>query len=238
MQLELNYRVSSAEVRRYLGYLPGQTEESARVDQLIEQTTAAVGERAHPRGMIRTCFLNDLPDLGLALCGSDVLLSSRDLSALLSGCSLVSLLIVTLGQQVDEYVSDLLAEGQYAAAAVADAIGSDAAEQAMAQLNEHLRQAAAALGSGLTRRFSPGYGDVPLTLQRDLLHLLEADSIGVRLTGSHLMVPRKSITALLGWREGACVDDDSSGKCADCQQRDCQFRHDLTELDQKRRVNR
>lgn len=236
MQQELGYRVNPAEVRRYLGYQLGQTEESAQVNQLIEQTISAVGGRARPRGLVKTCFVNELPGGVLALGGSNLLLSSRDLSRLLSECTLVSLLVVTLGPQVDGYVGDLLARGQYAAAAVADAVGSDAAEQAMMQLDDRLRQAAAELGFGLTRRFSPGYGDLPLEVQRDLLRLLAAESIGVQLTESNLMVPQKSITALLGWRAGACGDG-AAHKCADCQKPDCRFRRGPEESDPKEKVN-
>lgn len=236
MQQELDYRVNPDEVRRYLGYQLGQTEESARVNQLIEQTISTVGERACPRGIIRTCFLSELPGGQFALPGGELCLSSGDLTELLAGCSLISLLVVTLGQQVDDYVSDLLSQGLYTAAAVADAIGSDAAEQAMEQLDDRLRQAAADLGFGLTRRFSPGYGDVSLRLQRDLLRLLAAESIGVHLTKSDLMVPQKSITALLGWRAGACADDDSN-KCAVCQKHDCRFRHSAEESNRKEKVD-
>ncbi len=236
MKHKLDYQVNQAEVRRYLGYQSGQTEKSDRVDQLINRSISAVGERAEPRGIVKTCFRNELPGGVLALPGSDLLLSSRDLAELLAGCSLVSLLVVTLGQQVDDYVSDLLSTGQYAAAAVADAIGSDAAEQAMVLLDGKLRQAAVALGFGLTRRFSPGYGDVPLELQRDLLRLLEAKSIGVRLTESNLMVPQKSVTALLGWRAGACADNDSD-KCTACQKHDCRFRRRPGDCDQREKVN-
>jgi len=237
LQQELDYRVNPAEVRRYLGYQLGQTEESAEVSQLIEQTISAVGRRAQPRGLVKTCFVNELPRGVLALCGSDFLLSSRDLSRLLSGCTLVSLLAVTLGPQVDDYIGDLLARGQYAAAAVADAVGSDAAEQAVMQLDDKLRQAAADLGFGLTRRFSPGYGDLPLEVQRDLLRSLAAESIGVHLTKSNLMVPQKSITALLGWKAGACADGNGH-KCFDCRKHDCRFRRGPEESDPKEKVNR
>lgn len=51
----------------------------------------------------------------------------------------------------------------------------------------------------LTDRFSPGYGDLPLKHQPEVLRLLEAQKrLGINLTSSGLMIPRKSVTAIMG----------------------------------------
>ena len=53
----------------------------------------------------------------------------------------------------------------------------------------------------MTPRFSPGYGDLPIELQRDFLTLLDASrKIGLTATESSMLVPSKSITALIGIR--------------------------------------
>ena len=53
----------------------------------------------------------------------------------------------------------------------------------------------------LKPRFSPGYGDVPLTLQKDIFTLLDCPrKIGLTLNASMLMSPTKSVTALIGIR--------------------------------------
>ena len=51
-----------------------------------------------------------------------------------------------------------------------------------------------------TMRFSPGYGEWPLKAQEKLLPLVEADKIGVTLTDTDIMIPRKSVSAIIGWR--------------------------------------
>ena len=54
-------------------------------------------------------------------------------------------------------------------------------------------------GYFVTGRFSPGYGDLPIDLQRDLLALCDAPRrIGLSATPSNLLTPGKSVTALLG----------------------------------------
>ena len=53
-------------------------------------------------------------------------------------------------------------------------------------------------GCSFPFRFSPGYGDLPLELQGELLHLLDAPrKIGLCASASHILTPRKSVTAIL-----------------------------------------
>lgn len=55
------------------------------------------------------------------------------------------------------------------------------------------------LGSRCHKRFSPGYGAVPLSVQRHFFELLQCEKhIGVCLTDSFLMTPTKSVTAFIG----------------------------------------
>ncbi len=47
-------------------------------------------------------------------------------------------------------------------------------------------------------RFSPGYGDLPLKMQKDILALLDANlKIGLSMTDSYLLTPTKSVTAIV-----------------------------------------
>ena len=51
----------------------------------------------------------------------------------------------------------------------------------------------------LTSRFSCGYGDLPLALQREIFPALQVTKhIGVTLTEGDLMMPTKSVTAIVG----------------------------------------
>ena len=51
----------------------------------------------------------------------------------------------------------------------------------------------------LTDRFSPGYGDLPLSLQKDLCTALDAQRrLGIYVNESMLMTPQKSVTAIIG----------------------------------------
>ena len=57
-------------------------------------------------------------------------------------------------------------------------------------------------GETLVPRYSPGFGDFPLSAQREILSVLDAArAIGVSLTDTLLMVPSKSVSAVIGVKE-------------------------------------
>ena len=57
-------------------------------------------------------------------------------------------------------------------------------------------------GETLVQRYSPGYGTFPLAAQRTLLAILDAPrTVGVSLTDALLMVPSKSVSAVIGVRK-------------------------------------
>ena len=78
-------------------------------------------------------------------------------------------------------------------------LASALAEQMADAAEGQLRQWAAEQRLFLTGRFSPGYGDWPISLQPLLAETLDtARQIGLYVTDTYLMTPRKSVTALLG----------------------------------------
>ncbi len=71
-------------------------------------------------------------------------------------------------------------------------------------------------------RFSPGYGDCPLTVQTQIFKwLCPQTRIGLTLNGSLLMSPSKSVTAIVGLKEGK---GKPQAPCADCAKSECDFR--------------
>ena len=80
-----------------------------------------------------------------------------------------------------------------------DALGSALAEQAADAAEAELRQWAAREEKYLTGRFSPGYGDWPITVQPKVAAVLDtARRAGICVLNTNLMTPRKSVTAILG----------------------------------------
>lgn len=118
------------------------------------------------------------------------LVKGNDLTRHLTGCEEVVLFAVTLGAGADR----ALRRAQMGSVAMAAAMA-----EAAAQAHALLRRSARERGLWLTQRFSPGYGDCPLSLQPALLRLLDAPrAIGLTATKDDLLLPRKSVTAICG----------------------------------------
>ena len=131
--------------------------------------------------------------------GSDVDLSfvrveSRDLACNLASCDRVVVFAATVGLDIDRAIARAALTSP-ARALCYDAIGAERIEALCDALNCQITAAA-----GKTRpRFSPGYGDLPIELQRDIFTVLDCPrTIGLTLNGSLLMSPQKSVTAIVG----------------------------------------
>jgi len=116
----------------------------------------------------------------------------------LSGMSGATLLVATLGKDVDSIISEREKEGDTIGSFFMDGIASELVEFFVRCIDNDLRGQKGELGG---TRISPGYGDLPLCLNEWMIGELGAGRIGITFVeGSYQLVPRKSISALIGWR--------------------------------------
>ena len=138
--------------------------------------------------------LFDVVTVGDTVTVGPIQVNSRTLSGAFSDCRRAILLAATVGARFDRL---LVREGKLspARALLFEAIG---AERVEALLNAFERYVTPSLGA-LSRRVSPGYGDLPLPLQKEIFPLLDCERrLGLTLTESLLMSPKKSVTAFIG----------------------------------------
>ena len=130
---------------------------------------------------------------------------------------------MTLGPGVDVQIKRA-GIGDVAAQAATDALASTLAEQVCDQAEEKLRALAREENLYLTGRYSPGYGDWPITVQPRIAALLDTPKrIGLYVTDTFLMLPRKSVTAVMGLSD-VPVTGKRAG-CAHCALREkCEYR--------------
>ena len=125
--------------------------------------------------------------------------ASRHLRRHLEGCAEILLFACTAGSEIDRRINreKLVSPVR---GLLMSAIGSQQVEGACDRLCNLL--AAEHPEKQLVTRYSPGYGDLPLEIQKDVFRALDCErSIGVTLTESLLMQPSKSVTAVIGMKE-------------------------------------
>ena len=129
------------------------------------------------------------------------LLIEGSLAKHLAGCHAAYLACGTIGAGFDAF-HRRVSVSSGADALIAQAIGAALVEKLMNQTEDEIR-AELEPGESLVSRYSPGYGTFPLAAQRTLLALLDAQlKVGVSLTDTLLMVPSKSVSAVIGVRKG------------------------------------
>ena len=131
--------------------------------------------------------------------GGALAVRSAHLARNLRGCDRAFLFASTLGAGVDRLVRGREAVGEMADAALLQAVAGELADSLCEDVVAELARDPAVAGCALRHRFSPGYGDLPLSVQPAFLAALDATRrIGITLTGANLMVPTKSVTAFVG----------------------------------------
>ncbi len=195
------------EIARYLG-IRGKAldpQGTAWADQCQRELAQAVTPRHLGRRLPLTLFQGQ----------------SRDLDHHLRHCREGILYAVTLGPEADRLLRRWSAQSM-AKAAVGQAVCAAWLDELCAAYCESLQQGLAQ-GEYLTPPFSPGYGDWDLAAQQTVLDRLQAPKrLGLSLTGGGMLVPEKSVTALVGISdrpEEACGQ-----KCMRCRKTDCPFR--------------
>lgn len=185
--------INENEVLKYLGYAGGEI--PADVTACIHAGMERIVRTARPRACWRT-FTLQKEGTTLAMQEAALALPGADIQKLLQDCRQCVILCATLGMEVES----LLRRTQLTdltQAVVLDACASSAIENVCDHIQEDV--AADYPAYHLTDRFSPGYGDMPITVQPQLCAAMDtARQIGLTVSQSGILIPRKSVTAIIG----------------------------------------
>lgn len=212
--------IDTKETRRYAGL-----RQSEFPEELIEEACMEARLLAQPKGM---WTLYDYDDVAhTVLSDEPFTLQGESIAKHLKGCSKVIFLAVTVGDTVEEAVTKHFSEGKYAFSTLLDAAATTAVEQIADSMEKYLQMQMARQGLEMKWRFSPGYGDWDIHQQTGVLALSNGADIGISLTESMMLTPRKSITAVIGLyhKVQECRSKGKKHDCSRCAKIDCQFRH-------------
>lgn len=123
---------------------------------------------------------------------------SKGLASCLAGCGEVVCFAATIGLEIDRVIRRY-GQTQLAKAAMFQAIGTERIEDLCDRFCRKIQDCPGKGEFRLTPRYSPGYGDLSLALQKDIFRVLDCEKkIGLTLNESLLMSPSKSVTAFAG----------------------------------------
>jgi hypothetical protein len=186
--------IPEREILRYLGYTRGAIKDS---DIVLARGYA---EKIRPVIKPAACWGRypiELKGDGLIELPWDEI-TSRDICRNLDGCGEIFVFAATLGIDFDRLLHSAGYRSMADAAGI-QAAGAAAAESFVDMLNDDLKARAEAEGLRCRPRYSPGFGDFTLEQQKGFFRLLDPSKhIGLSLKENCIMVPEKSVTALIG----------------------------------------
>ena len=177
------------EVLRYLGH--DRQEIDCALEKQIRFCITSVQETSRPRLTYTVLDVHDGVISGLEFGG-------KDIKNMLSSCLRAIVMAATLGPEAEALLrrTEVL---NMADALIMDSAQSTAIENVCDNFEAQMRTTYRSEGLYLTDRFSPGYGDLPLDCQKSIIALLSAEKrIGLTATPGNILVPRKSVTCIIG----------------------------------------
>ena len=193
---------------------------TSRIRLAIQQNR--LRELIRPRVIWKELSIARTDKTGVTLTDGTVF-QSRKMAQALQGATRVVGFIATVGKQIDREVASLMIGGELAHGYVADSLGSGAVENLADRFHTDIAKAVAMQGQSVGLRFSPGYCDWPVADQQKLFSLLDNEAVGVKLSDTSLMKPRKSISAVFGIfdKKNASPENSKHNPCRRCGKKDC-----------------
>lgn len=209
-------KIDKNEALRYLGYKNKNIDEET--NKLLDESIAELKEIAELKYVYRIFHIkkenNNINFENL------INIKSNDLGNLFKHCKKSAVMAATLGFEVEKrikyYTSSNLSKG-----VVFDACAASYIEALCDMAEAEIKEIAAKEGCNITFRYSPGYGDVPISHQGDILAALNAQKlIGISVLNSSILIPRKSVTAFIGFTQSnetnkkSCLNCNLFGSCS------------------------
>ena len=211
--------IDKLEILRYLGHTNQAIDSNTK--QLLNECLVEIHH------LMANKFVYDVFDLHkeentISLQNTILVMESKDIANHLAKSDKCVLMAASLGLEVDMRIA-YYSKVNVTKSLILDACASTAIESLCDDIQELVRKEACDHGYNITSRFSPGYGDLPITLQKPITQVLRTyPKMGLTVNQSSIMLPRKSVTAIIGWQKEEVVTEII--KCKRCNKPNCSFR--------------
>lgn len=172
------------------------------IDQLIDEVlkNSTIISLIQPALVYKIIYINSIQGDECIL-QNGIVFKGETIPRVFPNAKALVVAVATIGPQLEDKVTELFKQGQRLKGLIVDAIGSSATENIRFAMRDVLDKEAKKLGFTLSSPVSPGGTRWPITEQFKLFKLVHAESIGVRLTETAMMVPRKSSSMVMGLGE-------------------------------------
>jgi hypothetical protein len=214
----IDFEIDRKQVYHYVGY-ESDDKPSARISSLIDEYIENAHQLLEPSYSYVVKDIERIQD-SLVFIEDSITFESQVIAQMLEECQKVAVFLVTIGDYLEEAICWLAEHKLILQALVLDSIGSAAAERVADFVQGKIREAASAQGLVISQRFSPGYCDWDIGQQKELFRIMKGDLVGIHLTEECLMLPRKSVSGIIGIGPGN-GNVENYNPCKTCNKYDC-----------------
>lgn len=174
---EFTFPIPERRILNRLGYKSRTAKVNPTVTQMITEQRDQLESLLQPAAVFRVLDYTD-----------------TNRHPIFEGALKIALCICTIGPELERTSAELIRDNEMLKGFVLDSFGSEAAEEVAIQADAAIAEVARKMGLWPSKRFSPGYSIWDIREQRYLFATLPASDIGVELTESCMMIPRKSVS--------------------------------------------
>lgn len=211
--------INKKEVLRYLGYKSSNAD--YKTDSLINECIDEINKITKPLYIYKIFDLKKEKGQ-IELTNTALYLKGKNINNHLRLSEKCAVMAVTLGIQADRLIA-ANEEFNLTKALILDACAAAAVESVCDAAQQEIKGLAEKSGFYITGRYSPGYGDLSIEIQPEIINVLDAyKKIGLSSTDSCILIPRKSVTAFIGFQKSKSCS--VKPDCRDCNKFDCEYR--------------
>lgn len=198
MKVVEEFSVASPRLERIKRRLGGGSNLSHRTARFIEEAIGKATRLARPKGVYTIREVFSIEDGKLCLAKGEGFSLSRQVTYGLYGSKRLAVFVLTIGDKLEKETGRLLKEGRSSEAVCLDAAGSVIAEETRRTMASHIQAKETSSNESLSLPYSPGYCGFGMGQQKGIFAMVDSFRIKLSLTESCLMLPRKSISGLIG----------------------------------------
>jgi len=128
----------------------------------------------------------------------NIIIKRKNLSKLLEKSDKIVFMASTVGNDIVKLRDENIKGKDPAFGVILDAVASETADAGLDWIQQFISRQIAKQGLKLTRRFSPGYGDLHISIQKTIYKKLKLNKIGIKITKNYFLIPEKSVLAIAG----------------------------------------
>lgn len=213
--------IDREEVLRYLEY-KGQDIDNNLIE-IIEECRNITKDKISPKYTFRVYSINQKCKGIIEIEGTNLILESKDLYEVLKDCNKCILMAATLGINIEKDIKKY-SYTELTKAIIIDSCATTAIEEVCNKVQNEIENNILNKGQYLTSRYSPGYGDLAIEKNTEILTILNGQKeIGLTINNSGIMIPRKSVIAIIGISNKNIKQ--SKEACSNCKNKSiCKFK--------------